>query len=394
MSGFIEENSSGLLCFNWAKPIGSYGSTCECYVVQIDGKRFFMKRLRQELINNQAYRALFRKEYEKGISMSHPNLVRYEKLIDSDNDCYILMENIAGETLDNFIKSHPDYFSSRTNLDKFFNQLLNALKCLHENHVVFSDLKPQNIMITQVNNDLKLIDLGFCFTDSYPDSTGSSTGFSAPEHIDKGKFDVTTDIYGVGKIIEYIGKNSTYNLSSVYAKIMMRCLKKRQQDRFQSTDEIVSLINRRKHSLHRIILVVIASLVLFITFKTLSYNETVLSWWDGLQFITPHVNYDTEYRNIYYRILSKKDSTCEAVGHDSSPNVYLHDIIVINNREYRLTHIGDSAFFRKKYVKSAYIPEGLLSIGKDAFRECSNMLSVNLPNSITLIDDYAFYGCN
>ncbi len=394
MSGFIEEINSDLLCFDWAKPVGTYGSTCECYVVQIDGKRFFMKRLRQEHINNQAYRALFRKEYEKGISMSHPNLVRYEKLIDSDDGCYILMENIVGETLDTFIENHPNYFDSRAHLDKFFNQLLSALKCLHKHHVVYSDLKPQNIMLTQINNDVKIVDLGFCFTDSYPDSAGTTSGFSAPEHHTKGNLDVTTDIFGVGKIIEYIGKNSAHNLPAVYAKIMLHCLKKRQQDRIQSTDEIVRLINKRRHLTRRVMLSIIVLVAMFFAYKTLIYDMHFNSWWDSFQIITPHVDYDTEFRHTYYSVLSEQNGTCAAVGHSSLPNVYLHDSIPINGKIYRLTHIADSAFRNKHYIKSVFIPNGILSIGIESFIGCKNLLTINLPNSITSIGDYAFHSCN
>lgn len=393
MSGFVKDESIDRLGFDWMKPIDTDGTTSQCYIAQVGGKQYFMKMLRSEYVSNQAYRMLFCKEFEKGHTISHPNIVKYEELHDSANECYILMENIVGETLDAFMDSHPDYFGSRANLDKFFNQLLDALKCLHENHVVYSDLKPQNIMLTQINNDVKIVDLGFCFTDSYPDSAGTTHGFSAPEHVACGKLDVSTDIYGVGKIIEYIGKKSAHNLPAIYAKIMLRCLKVRQQDRIQSTDEVVRLINKRRHLTRRVLLSIIVLVAMFFTYKTIIYNEHFNAWWDSFQIITPHVDYDGEFRDTYYRVLSEQDSMCAAVGHSSLPNVYMHDMVTINGKEYRLTHIADSAFFQKRYIKSVFIPEGVLSIGKESFRECKNLTTINLPNSVTSIGDYAFYSC-
>ncbi len=395
MSSFIKEpNILSSKEFEIIKPVVANGATSQCFVVQKNGKQYFLKSLHPDLLDNNYYRTLLKKEYEVGKSVSHKNIVKYEELHDSTCDCYLLMENIVGETLDRFISSTPGYFASRANLDRFFNQLLSALKCLHDNRVVYSDLKPQNIMLTQVGNEVKLIDLGFCFTDAYNYTAGTTRGYSAPEQIENGRLDITTDIYGIGKIIEFIGMNIPNNLPNVYAKIMMKCIKEQQKDRFQSTDEIVFLINRRKHTTRRIILSTIVFAALFIGFKSLTYNEQFISWWDGFQIITPHIEYDIEYRYSYYSILSEAEGTCEAVGHSSLPNVYLHINIPIKDRKYKLTHIGDSAFFRKKYLKTAYIPDGVLSIGQDAFRECKNMLSVNLPNSIILIDDYAFYGCN
>lgn len=391
ISGFINENTPD--SFKSFIPLNNSGSTSDTYIVTQGGKQLFMKRLKDELLNDLSYRELFRKEFEKGSSICHPNIVKYEQLEDTFDECYILMENIAGETLNEFIESHPDYFKSRGNLDKFFNQLLSALKCLHENHVVYSDLKPQNIMVTQVNNDVKLIDLGFCFTDSYTNSAGTTKGFSAPEHILNDKLDITTDIFGIGKIIEYIGKNSAHNLPGIYAKIMLRCLKERKQDRIQSTDEIIKLINKRKHYIRRTVFSALTFIVLFVAIKSLSYNQHVLAWWDSFELFPRHVEYDAKYRHVYYRILSEADGTCAAVGCGTNPNLYIHSKVDINGKRYRVTHIADSAFKQKMYLKSVHIPEGITTIGMEAFRECKNIATIYLPNSVTKIEDYAFYAC-
>ena len=43
--------------------------------------------------------------------------------------------------------------------------------------------------------------------------------------------------------------------------------------------------------------------------------------------------------------------------------------------------------------KYSQIPEGVVSIGKNAFYQCEGLSSVNIPNSVTSIGDYAFDGC-
>jgi hypothetical protein len=40
------------------------------------------------------------------------------------------------------------------------------------------------------------------------------------------------------------------------------------------------------------------------------------------------------------------------------------------------------------------IEEGVVSIGKNAFEDCTNLKSVTIPNSVTSIGDYAFLGCS
>ena len=45
-------------------------------------------------------------------------------------------------------------------------------------------------------------------------------------------------------------------------------------------------------------------------------------------------------------------------------------------------------------ITSVSLPNGLTTIGKNAFRECPNLTSISIPNSVTSIGDYAFCYCN
>ncbi len=355
------------------------------YIVQIKGKSFFLKQLRPELATNQAYRTLFRKEFELGYKIKHKNIVEYDSLHDTDNDCYILMENVVGETLNKFIISHPDYFRSRSNLDKFFNQLLSALKCLHENHVVYSDLKPQNIMLSQVNNDVVLIDLGFCFADAYANTAGTTKEFSAPEQRKNGTLETTTDIYCFGKVLEFLNKNLPSHLPKKYRSIMAKCLRERQADRWQSVDEILSKINNNPNAWVKWLMgfmVVVTSLVGYIIWQ--KFNDSALISKDIVS-----VNY------IKYSNFNKEDKTCEAIGEDSlkRQTIYIRDHIVYQGEEYKVTSIAHSAFKDHKHLKTVHIPDGIKNIGNDAFSGCDSILIINIPNSVTTIGDLAFYSC-
>ena len=60
-----------------------------------------------------------------------------------------------------------------------------------------------------------------------------------------------------------------------------------------------------------------------------------------------------------------------------------------------VTTIGYEAFSRcSSRLKSITIPDSVTSIGRRAFYNCSNLTSITIPDSMTSIGDSVFYGCS
>lgn len=219
-----------------AEPLPVSGFICEAYRVKIYGKLHFLKKLKKEHEDNILFREALRKEFEIGFRLEHPNIVRYVSFHDDE----ILMEYVDGEDLLAFLKNHPTYFEDAEHFDKFVGQLLSALQYLHDNQVLHLDLKPENIMLTRIGYDVKVVDLGCCYSDTFVDSTGYTTQYAAPEQLAGRKVDVRTDIYAVGKILELLPHHPIYN------KVIKRCLNKNPQDRYPSIADLKAALATKK----------------------------------------------------------------------------------------------------------------------------------------------------
>lgn len=219
-----------------AEPLPVSGFICEAYRVKIYGKLHFLKKLKKEHEDNILFREALRKEFEIGFRLEHPNIVRYVSFHDDE----ILMEYVDGEDLLAFLKNHPTYFEDAEHFDKFVGQLLSALQYLHDNQVLHLDLKPENIMLTRIGCDVKVVDLGCCYSDTFVDSTGYTTQYAAPEQLAGRKVDVRTDIYAVGKLLELLPHPPVYN------KVIKRCLNKNPQDRYPSIADLKAALATKK----------------------------------------------------------------------------------------------------------------------------------------------------
>ena len=216
------------------------GTTCECYRVKLYGKLHFLKRLKPELRTNPQYVAALQKEFELGYQLEHPHIVRYvSKTADG-----ILMDYVDGETLDKFIEHHPDFFKKKENADRIVLQLLDAVGYLHQQQIIHLDLKPSNIIITRIDRDVKLIDLGFSYSDSYTDTTGYTAKYAAPERLEGTVIpDVRTDIYAIGKILQQLP------CAKRYAKVIRRCMDVDPALRYSSVSEVELQIKGRRFHL-------------------------------------------------------------------------------------------------------------------------------------------------
>lgn len=108
--------------------------------------------------------------------------------------------------------------------------------------------------------------------------------------------------------------------------------------------------------------------------------------------------YDFVVDGIYYHITSADKQTVEVTYETSDYNSYSGEVTIpsevpYDGKTYQVTSIGSSAFRQCTGLTSVLIPEGVTNIGYEAFRESETLTSVSMPNSVSAIGGYAFYEC-
>ena len=363
------------------------------YKLYRDGRYFFLKSLRTEYLNQTLYREVLRKEYELGSRLKCDYIVAYYEFIDTPEECSLLMDYVDGCTLDEFVGKYPDHFATVDHQITFLRQLCQALEALHTHQALHLDLKPSNIMLTRVNNDVRLIDLGCCYTDSRPNLMGLTSRYAAPEQLD-GSFDVDarTDIYTLGRIVGQLSPHQ----STVFQRLAHRCVKERKEDRFQSIGEILSWLDnyeRHQHVWKKALLasVVVAVMALFFLWHPWKGGKPVMV--EGTVFV------DTMYEErLYLKLLSAKDHSVALIAPTDSNDVYrndlvLHDSVVFRGETFFIREIGEEALRNCSLITDIHFPPTLTTIRRAAMYSCKGITSLHLPPSLTTVHFESFVDC-
>ena len=106
-------------------------------------------------------------------------------------------------------------------------------------------------------------------------------------------------------------------------------------------------------------------------------------------------DYDYIVDGIYYNV-NKSNRTAEVTKGDEKykGSINIPESITYEGSSYSVTSIGKSAFRDCSGLTSVTIPNSVTSIGEAAFYVCSGLTSVTIPNSVTSIGEYAFGNCS
>ncbi len=230
-----------------------------------------LKILKPEIAANSTVTEQFKNEIRLARRITHKNVCRLHEFGRVHDTVYISMEFVDGESLRQvLIRFRSLSFRSGIHLAL---QICAGLREAHAQGIVHRDLKPENVMIDRAGN-VKLMDFGIAHWAQVANgNTGSFVGtpsYMSPEQVKGAPPDSRADIYALGLILyeiftgstafrgetlidtalKHIGKRPVRprwhepNLPSSLEKIILRCLGKNPDKRFQSVEDLEAALGQ------------------------------------------------------------------------------------------------------------------------------------------------------
>src|SRR2546429_8595870 len=188
---------------------GGFGSVYKARGIQSGDRLVAIKEVRLLGLHPKAMleaTTAFQREASVLSQLDHPNLPRLYEHFQNPGHWYLVMDFIAGETLEQYQSKAPNGRLLLSEVLVIGIQLCRVLDYLHSQHppIIFRDLKPANIMRTPTGQ-LYLIDFGIAryFKPGQPKDTVAlgSLGYAAPEQYGKAQTTPRADIYSLGAVL-------------------------------------------------------------------------------------------------------------------------------------------------------------------------------------------------
>ncbi len=251
---------------------GGMGQVFKALNVNLD-KLVAVKTIVLGLANDEIFLNRFRTEARALARLHDPNIVSIYDLRLDDNQWFIVMEYVEGITLAKRIREEKAMPWREALV--IFKQMLSAIGHAHRLGIIHRDIKPNNVMITK-SGVVKVTDFGLAKDQrsnnhTVVSSTGGTLYYMSPEQVKGLHFtDFRSDIYALGLTfyemltgkIPFRKDDTDFTIREAIIRrqfpppthfnpdvpvslnsLVMHAIEKKQEDRFQTIDEMFETIH-------------------------------------------------------------------------------------------------------------------------------------------------------
>ncbi|HKH41971.1 MAG TPA: serine/threonine-protein kinase [Solirubrobacterales bacterium] len=198
-----------------------------------------IKLLADNFAGDDEVRNRFSREARLAARLDHPNVVQVFDVGEDEDRPFIVMEHVAGGTLE-------DRLSRRRSVDRdealrLLGQLCEGLGHAHGKKLVHRDIKPQNLLLRDSDDCLKITDFGIARAAeetarlTRPGKVIGTDRYMAPEQLADGRITPATDVYACGVVADELLPQTR---SPELREIVARCLHQDPGERFSDATEL------------------------------------------------------------------------------------------------------------------------------------------------------------
>lgn len=219
--------------FDMARRLNIDSATYDFYVAEVDSRKLFVKRLKNEYRTKPFYRSALKKEFEIGRTLHHASLPSYVGFFGD----YVAMDFVEGKSLSKLMSEGSVWLKDERNVAKLLGQLIETVEYLHRHNVVHCDIRAANVMITSMSGNVVLVDFDKCFTDWFDKTSGSASVYGVDE-TQRGS--VQIDFNGIGLLVEQLCEYVPKGHRRKYKRIAELC-----RSANRDADAIVAELNSK-----------------------------------------------------------------------------------------------------------------------------------------------------
>ena len=177
---------------------GAYGEV-QLIIHKTTKQLFALKIIQKDANDRKIPIKLLYREISIQKRLKHPNITQLYDHVETSDKVFLFLEYSDGGNLYSHLKRKlrlPEQESC-----KFFRQICEGVRYLHENNIIHRDLKPDNILLNRAGN-VKICDFGWCTEGVHEKMTFCGTlDYMAPEILEGTNYSFQIDIWALGVIL-------------------------------------------------------------------------------------------------------------------------------------------------------------------------------------------------
>ena len=327
-------------------PYGNY------YKRLIDGKYSNFVEFHDELADNISFNNCIKSECEALAQIKSKHQLHFTPNEGDDGIYAIAVESGNYITFEQLLNDSPAVVAKGDFMDSTIHDLVEISKELHEAGIQYLCFAPSNVFVRKNDNSVRLLLHGSFFLPMkmQEEMYDGVEDYIAPEVMSDGTADERSDVYSLGKFIDYLYASS--GLPFELKGVVQKATAENPADRYASVEDLYSAM-RRRHTLRRtgtlgIAALAIALIVLGMFFELMPNTEPV-------EFVKP------VEEPIEESLLDEGFNPLTELGPDADSatiakaiqDYMMNDSDRVDEKKMREFQAKAEQIFRKQYTKAA-----------------------------------------